>query len=131
MPISVIRDGVETVLNAEQESQYLLLQQNWVDNVKPIRDRKRAFVSAKNDSMLFDKEEIDILLAGYMETKLVRLAVLLGQSPASVDTPVIDAINAVFPGQTKLQVATTIESRSQSYLTTAATALATKIQDGG
>lgn len=95
------------------------------------KKRDRRFVSEKEAARNFGEEESDILLAGYLEVKLVRLAVLLGKTPASVDTPVINAINAVFPGQTKLQIAQTVENRAQNYLTSAATALANKIKDGG
>lgn len=70
------------------------------------------------------------LLAAYLEVKMVRLGVLLGGSAGGIDTPMVDAINAVFPGQTKLQIGTTIENRVQPFLVTGATALANKIKDG-
>lgn len=79
----------------------------------------------------FSDQEKFVMTAAYLEVKMVRLGVLAGQTPGSVDTPMLDAINAVFPGQTKLQIAQTIENRAQNYLTSAATALANKIKDGG
>jgi hypothetical protein len=63
-------------------------------------------------------------VAAYQEVQLYR-------SDNTIDTPIIDAIKTVFPGQTKVQIGTTIENRVQSYLEAAATALAQKIKDGG
>ena len=88
----------------------------------------KAYASAGS---AFSGNEKLVLLGAYLEVKIVRLAILAGQSAGSVNTPMLDAINAVFPGQTKLQVANTIETRAETFLTAAATALATKIKDGG
>lgn len=123
--------GVRVNMDPAEEAEKVAEEQFWESNIKPIEDRKRQFIQAKNQARSFDEDEVDILLAGYLEVKLVRLAVLLNKTPASVDTPVIDAFNAVFPGRTKLQIAQTIENRAQNYLTASATALANKIKDGG
>lgn len=131
MPLYTTEGGIQRELTPQEEAEFLSRQQNFEQTIKPVLDRKRAFIEAKRAALSFDKEEVDILLAGYLEVKLVRLAVLLGQTPGSIDTPVIDSFNAVFPGQTKLQIAQTIEARAQGYLTTAATALANKIKNGG
>lgn len=131
MPLTKVVNGIQVPLDPAEESAVTSIWSDWESNVKPVIQRKRAFEEAKKQALSFDEDEIDILLAGYMETKLVRLAVALGQAPNTVETPVINAINAVFPGQTKLQVAQTIENRAQGYLTSAATALANKIKDGG
>lgn len=126
-----IVNGVSVPLTAQEEAERISEKSDYDSNVKPLISRRKSFIRAKEQAKQFDNEELDILLAGYLEVKLVRLAVLLGQTPGSVDTPVIDAFNAVFPGQTKLQIAQTIENRAQNYLTASATALANKIKDGG
>lgn len=131
MALTKLVDGVRVNMLPAEEADLISYQQNWTTNVLPTQERKRAFAQAKRAALSFDEEEVDILLAGYLEVKLVRLAVLLGQTPGSIDTPVVNAINAVFPGQTKLQIAQIIENRAQNYLTTAATALANKIKGGG
>lgn len=131
MPLYRTEGGVQIQLTPQEETAHIARTQDWENNIKPALDRKRSFAEAKRAALSFDEEEVDILLAGYLEVKLVRLAVLLGQAPGSIDTPVVDAINAVFPGQTKLQIAQTIENRAQNYLTSAATALANKIKAGG
>lgn len=124
-------DGNIVQMSSAEESARDQEELEWSTVEGPARQRKNDFIRAKSSALTFAEEEVDILLAGYFEVKLVRLAVLLNQPPASVDTPVIDAFNAVFPGQTKLQIAQTIENRAQNYLTASATALANKIKDGG
>lgn len=79
----------------------------------------------ENASAGFSEADKTTLLALYSEVKLYR------QNNAAA-TPLIDAIKAqVFPAQTKAQIGTTIESRVQAFLETAAVALAQKIKDGG
>lgn len=131
MPLYRMEGGVQIELTPQEEAEYVARTQDWETNVVPAQQRKQAFVEAKRSALNFDEEETDIAIAGYLEVKLVRLAILMGQPANSVDTPVLDAFNAVFPGQTKLQVAQTIENRVENYLTVSATALANKIKDGG
>lgn len=123
--------GVQIELTPQEEAEHIAKTHDWNANVKPGLVRKQTFLDAKRSSLNFDEEETDIAVACYFEVKLIRLALSLGQPANSVDTPVLDAFNAVFPGQTKLQIAQTIENRVENYLTVSATALANKIKDGG
>lgn len=121
-------NGVRVNMTPEEEAERVAEEQLWETTVKPIEIRKRQFLDAKEQARSFEEEELDILLAGYFEVKLIRLAVLLNLNPGSVDTPVLDSFNSVFPNRTKLQIAQIIENRAQGYLTQSATALANKIK---
>jgi len=84
---------------------------------------KRNFLAfLRNEVRAFDPEEMNILLAVYDEVKRYRM-------DNTAETPLIAAIQTVFPGRTKAQIGTTIENRVQNYLVSAATALAQKIKD--
>ena len=101
-----------------------VLKKNVVSlSVDEVRDVERLkFRASERAARTFDYDEVVVLLAAYLETQLWRV-------DNTAATPLIDAINAVFPGQTKAQIGTTVENRVQSYLVASATALAQKIKD--
>lgn len=79
----------------------------------------------------FSTNDIIALSLLYSEVKTVRAAVAAGAVIGNLDVPLVDAVNAVFPGQTRVQIATTVENKCQSIFVNLVTALAKKIKDGG
>ena len=122
MALTKLVDGVRVTLDPTEEAE---VQASWADyeaNEKPVKAARQAFRSVIGNTVGFDLEEINILLAVYDEVKRYRI-------DNTAQTPLIDAVQTVFPGQTKSQIGTTIESRVESYLVASATALAQKIKD--
>lgn len=124
-------NGQQVPLSPEEETARDAEEAAWAAG-EVARIRERVFsqaVEAANSQ--FSIEERLTLLALYIEVELYKLAALVGQQ-AAVETPGITAIKTqVFPGQTKAQIATTIENRVKSAIETSAVALANKIKDGG
>ena len=91
-----------------------------------LDDRARAKFEKDYSQSRVGLTDSDVitLLALYSEIQLYR-------SDNTADTPLIDAIKAqVFPGQTKVQIALTIESKAENFLVNAAVAFAQKVKDG-
>lgn len=118
-------NGQQVQLTAQEEAARDAEEAAWAaGNVVRLRERQFEETVKSAGAQFSDAEKV-VLLALYSEVKLFR-------SDNTADTPLIDAIKAqVFPGQTKAQIGTSIESRVQTFLTTAAVALANKMKDGG
>ena len=99
--------------------------------VAPIRTAKAVFENSVSTQFAdFTDRDITVLVALYSEVKTAKAAVAAGATLGSLELPLIDGFNTIFPGQTRLQIATQIENRVQPKLVNAATALAQKIKDG-
>lgn len=122
MPKTKIVNGVPVEMSAAEEAAFDAEQLAWETNEKPVLERKRAFRKALEIATDFDVDEINILGHVYEEIQRYRM-------DQTIATPGINALAAVFPGQTKLQIAVKIENRFQNYLTAGATALGNKIKD--
>lgn len=106
----------------------------WETNIKPGEVVEETFKRVTQTAgMQFSDVEKMVMSNLYHETQRVRLGIEAGVALGDIRTPMIDAIVAanIFPGQTKQDIGVAIESRVESYMTTAATALAQKIKDGG
>jgi hypothetical protein len=121
----IYQNGAYRDMTPAEQAEYDAKVLDYQTNVLPVQQVEAAFrTSLKNarDAAVFTPAEKDILIAVYDEVKRYRI-------DNTAQTPLIDAIQAVFPGQTKAQIGTTIESRVESYLVASATALAQKIKD--
>ena len=118
--------GDQRVLMTAQEEAALAAEElDWETNEKPQLIREENFRNtAEAAGSQFTPIEKLVLLAAWTEVQRYRI-------DNTARTPLVDAFQAVFPGQTKTQVGVTIENRVENFLTTAATALAQKIKDGG
>lgn len=125
MPLTKLVNGVRVIVSPLEEAEIVAEGLDWENNVKPTLDREKSFIdSVVQAGSQFSEVEKLLLVAVWTEVQRYRI-------DNTARTPLVDAIQAVFPGQTKAQIGTTIENRVENFLTSAATALANKIKDGG
>lgn len=117
--------GERIPLTPEEEALRDAEEQQWVTVEAPVQLREQEFQKqVRQAGQQFSESEKLLLTALYAEVQRYR-------ADNTTGTPLVDAFAAVFPNRTKAQVALQLENRVEGFLTTAITALANKIKDGG
>jgi len=117
-----VRTGVTPVFDGTEWVATLALVPLTEDQKRDAYARELNKVKkAKGNELGMGPDEWDVISSAYEE-------VCRWQIDNTIATPIIDALQTVFTGQTKTRIGTKVKTRYEAYITTAAVALAEKIQ---